>query len=69
MSLRLGSPDSLPYVCAVYVCSACGGALTRHGRDCGEPPAGWVEAGGEGQAGTDYVCPGCAPEASAGSDR
>jgi hypothetical protein len=68
MSLRLGSPDSLPYVCAVYVCSGCGGTLTRHGRDCGEPPPGWVEAPGEGETDPDYVCPGCVPAASAGSD-
>jgi hypothetical protein len=69
MSLRLGSPDSLPYVCAVYVCGGCGGAVTRHGHDCGEPPPGWVEARGEGDADIDYVCPHCAPAASAGPDR
>ena len=69
MSLRLGSPDLLPYVCGVYVCSGCGGAVTRHGRDCAELPAGWVEARGEGEADADYVCPHCAPAASADSSR
>lgn len=69
MSLRLGSPEALPYVCAVYVCAACGGALTRHGRDCGDPPPGWAKTSAEGQTAGDYVCPGCAaPAASAGSN-
>lgn len=65
MGVVYGSPDVFPYVCAKYVC-ACGRTASRHGRDAGKLPTGWIRLRGEGKA--DHVCAECAPELSAGSE-
>jgi hypothetical protein len=62
MSVEYGSAESMPYVCAVFVCRECGRTATRHGRHVEELPAGWVESR-EG-ADVDHACGGCAGEAA-----
>ena len=56
MSVEFATPDSLPYVCAEYVCPGCGHYLMQHGGHAGEAPAGWVRIAVSG----DWACPHCA---------
>ena len=61
VSVEFATPDSLPYVCAEYVCPACGHYLMQHGGHAGEPPAGWVRV--DTGAKPDWACPHCAEHA------
>jgi len=62
MSVRYGSPDTLPYVVSVYVCR-CGRTGEQHGLHAGEEPRGWVPYEHEGE--TEHACPDCAPSVAA----
>jgi hypothetical protein len=57
MAVVYASPDSLAYVCAVYVCG-CGRTAERHGRGVEELPSGWVVLRGDEEA--EHACPDCA---------
>jgi hypothetical protein len=62
MSLRIGWPDTFPYVVGVYVCR-CGRSTEQHGRHAGEVPPDWVRLDGGEDA--EHMCPVCAAWAEA----
>ena len=54
MPVVYSSPDLLPSLSVVYVCT-CGLRIGEYGTHAGEPPPGWVRA-----SDGDYVCAHCA---------
>ena len=57
VTVRIGSPDTLPFVVGVYVCR-CGRSAEQHGTHAGETPTGWVPLERDGEP--DHMCPMCA---------
>jgi hypothetical protein len=58
MSVAYGSPDALPYLCAVYRCAECGRNAEQRGRHAGEIPNGWEVRARD--AHLEHLCPVCA---------
>jgi hypothetical protein len=58
MPVVYGSPDLLPNLSVVYVCS-CGFRLGEYGTHAGAPPPGWVHISED-----EYLCAHCAAVAS-----
>jgi hypothetical protein len=47
MTLAYGTPEALPYVCALYTCR-CGRSAELHGRHVAGAPRDWVVVAGDG---------------------